>query len=121
MLGAHPHVPQGIEVRGRPDRPTPGIICYSLGNFTFDWPAMHGRADGLLVRCLLDRQRRTPVHVTCVPVGRNDAGQPELLSPHTPRGQDVAEAVTALSEPLGTSFRIDPAGHDMVVWSALQR
>ena len=86
VLGAHPHVPQGIEVRTRPDRPTPGIICYSLGNFTFDWPAMGGRADGLLVRCLLDRDRRIPVHVSYVPVGRNDAGQPALLSPETPPG-----------------------------------
>ena len=121
VLGAHPHVPQGIEVRSRTDRPTPGIICYSLGNFTFDWPAMHGRADGLLVRCLLDPERRTPVHVTCVPIGRNDAGQPELLSPEAPPGLHVAEAVTALSEPLGTSFRIDRAAGDMVIWSAPQR
>ena len=118
VLGAHPHVPQGIEVRNRPDRPTPGIICYSLGNFTFDWPAMGGRADGLLVRCLLDREQRTPAYVSYVPVGRNDAGQPGLLSPETPPGQDVAQAVTALSQPLGTSFQFDPAANDMVIWSA---
>ena len=118
VLGAHPHVPQGIEVRSRPDRPTPGIICYSLGNFTFDWPAMRGLADGLLIRCLLDPDRRTPVHVTYVPVGRNNAGQPELLSPQTPPGQEVARAVAALSAPLGASFQFDPAANDMVIWSA---
>ncbi len=121
VLGAHPHVPQGIEVRDCPDRPTPGIICYSLGNFTFDWPAMGGRADGLLVRCLLDREQRIPVHVSYAPVGRNEAGQPGLLSPESPPGRDVAQAVTALSEPLGTSFRFDPAANDMVIWSALQQ
>ena len=104
-----------------PGRSTPGVICYSLGNFTFDWPAMGGRADGLLVRCLLDREQRAPVHVSYAPVGRNEAGQPGLLSPETPPGQDVAQAVTALSEPLGTSFRFDPAANDMVIWSALQQ
>ena len=117
VLGAHPHVPQGIEIRSRPERPTPGIICYSLGNFTFDWPAMRGRADGLLLRCLLDPERRAPVHVSCVPVGRNDAGQPELLSPETPPGRDVAQAVTALSLPLGTTLHFDSAAHDLVIWS----
>ena len=121
VLGAHPHVPQGIEIRRRPDRPAPGIICYSLGNFTFDWPAMRGRADGLLLRCLLDPALRAPVHVSCVPVGRNHAGEPELLSPQTPPGQGVAQAVTALSLPLGTALHRDPAADDLVIWSATRR
>ena len=120
VLGAHPHVPQGIELRARPERATPGVICYSLGNFTFDWPAMRGRADGLLLRCLLDPERRVPVHVSCVPVGRNDSGQPELLSPHTAPGQDLARSVTALSQPLGTALRLDAATGDLVIWSALE-
>ena len=120
VLGAHPHVPQGIEVRSRAQSPAPGVICYSLGNFTFDWPAMHGRADGLLVRCLLDAQRRAPVHISYVPVGRNAAGQPELLSPETSPGQDVAQSVAALSRPLGASFHVDPAANDLVIWSTLR-
>ena len=120
VLGAHPHVPQGIEIRPRPEPATPGIICYSLGNFTFDWPAMRGRTDGLLLRCLLEPERRAPVHVSCVPVGRNDAGQPALLSPHTSPGRDLARSVTALSRPLGTSLRFDAAADDLVIWSALQ-
>ena len=120
VLGAHPHVPQGIEIRPRPAPAAPGIICYSLGNFTFDWPAMQGRADGLLLRCLLDPERRTPVHVSCVPVGRNDAGQPGLLSPRNSPGRDLARSVTALSQPLGTALRLDPAADDLIIWSALE-
>ena len=118
VLGAHPHVPQGIEIRRRAERRVPGIICYSLGNFTFDWPAMRGRADGLLLRCMLDPELRTPVRVSCVPVGRNDAGQPGLLSPRTAPGQGVAQAVTDLSLPLGASLQFDPAENDLVIWSA---
>ena len=118
VLGAHPHVPQGIEVRALPGRPAPGIICYSLGNFAFDWPAMHGRADGLLLRCLLDPERRTPVHVSCVPVGRNDTGHPELLSSRSSPGSELARSVTALSRPLGTTLRPDPAAAELVIWSS---
>jgi len=120
VLGTHPHVPQGIEIRPRPEPATPGIICYSLGNFTFDWPAMRGRADGLLLRCLLDPERRSPVHVSCVPVGRNDAGQPGLLSPRRSPGQDLARSVTALSQSLGTALRLDATADDLVIWSALE-
>ena len=120
VLGAHPHVPQGIEIRPRPAPAAPGIICYSLGNFTFDWPAMQGRADGLLLRCLLDPERRTPVRVSCVPVGRNDAGQPGLLSPRNSPGRELARSVTALSQPLGTALRLDPAADDLIIWSALE-
>ena len=120
VLGAHPHLPQGIEIHRRPAPATPGIICYSLGNFTFDWPAMRGRADGLLLRCLIDPERRSPVHVSCVPVGRNDAGQPGLLSPQTAPGRDLARSVSALSQPLGTALRLDDAADDLVIWSALE-
>ena len=120
VLGAHPHVPQGIEVRSRAGRPTPGIICYSLGNFTFDWPAMRERADGVLLRCLLDPHRRAPVHLSCVPVGRNHTGQPEPLSPQAEPGREVAQAVASLSEPLGTTLHLDPVADDLVIWSALR-
>jgi poly-gamma-glutamate capsule biosynthesis protein CapA/YwtB (metallophosphatase superfamily) len=117
VLGAHPHVPQGIEVRPRGDRPAPGIICYSLGNFVFDWPAMRGHADGLLVRCLLDPVRRVPVHVAFVPVGRNDAGDAELLAPNRVPGAAVTAAVTTLSHALGTQCRVHPAQQEVVIWS----
>ena len=118
VLGAHPHVPQGIEIRRRPERRAPGIICYSLGNFTFDWPAMRGRADGLLLRCLLDPELRTPVRVSCVPVGRNDSGQPQVLATDRPPGREITYAVSDLSRPLGTEFRFDPGAQETVIWSA---
>ena len=117
ILGSHPHVPQAIEVRPRAARSTPGIICYSLGNFVFDWPAMHGRADGLLVRCLLDPVRRVPVHVSFVPVGRTAAGDPEVLDPRRTPGAAVTDAVTDLSRALGTRLRFNPAEREMVIWS----
>ena len=117
VLGAHPHVPQGIEVRPRGDRPTPGIICYSLGNFVFDWPAMRGLADGLLVRCLIDPVRRVPVHIAFVPVGRNAAGDPEVLDPGLTPGAAVTDAVTDLSRALGTRLRFNPAEREVVIWS----
>ena len=117
VLGAHPHVPQAIEVRPRAARSNPGIICYSLGNFVFDWPAMRGLADGLLVRCSLDPVQRVPAHVAFVPVGRNANGDPEVLDPCRAPGKAVVGAVTKLSRALGTRFHFDPAEREMVIWS----
>jgi len=120
VLGTHPHVPQGIEVLSRPGYSAPGIICYSLGNFTFDWPSMNGRVDGLILRCFLDPVTRASVHISYVPVGRNDTGQPGLLSPQTGAGKYIVDEVETLSRPFGGGIRFEPAGNEIVIWSALQ-
>lgn len=63
IFGHHPHVVQEIELhRGRP-------IFYSLGNFAFDLPKMHGRLlDGLMVRV---HAGDGPTRCEVMPVRRN--------------------------------------------------
>lgn len=56
VIGHHPHVPQGVEVRGG----TP--ILYSLGNFVFYQPVdLHYRKTGFLVSLGLEENRVTGV------------------------------------------------------------
>ena len=48
VIAHHPHVPQGVEVFEG------GLICYSLGNFVFDYPGhadVPGTAIGMMVQC----------------------------------------------------------------------
>jgi len=52
VIAHHAHVPQGIEVSAE------GLICYSLGNFVFDYEAhkaLPGTRIGYMVRCGVTR------------------------------------------------------------------
>jgi poly-gamma-glutamate synthesis protein (capsule biosynthesis protein) len=49
FLGHHPHVPYGIEVRGR------GIAVHSLGNFVFKQPGRFWTEHGYALSCTLTR------------------------------------------------------------------
>ncbi len=90
VFGHHPHVLQAIEVwRGRP-------ICYSLGNFAFDWAKMRGRhLDGLLVRALVRGRRLARVAV--VPMHRDEENLIRLLDPATGAGRSIVERLRALA------------------------
>lgn len=95
VAGAHPHVPQGIELyRG-------GAILYSLGNFMFGWKLhAHMTSDGLLVRVQTGEGR--PWALSFVPVGRTDAGQIVTHRPDSADGRRIGERVAELSRPFGT-------------------
>lgn len=97
VVGHHPHVIQEIELHtGRP-------ICYSLGNFAFDWPKMHGRhLDGLLLRCTIRRARLAAVEI--VPVRRDAQNLVAPLDPATGPGAELLEYLSARSAANGTAI-----------------
>ncbi len=98
ILGHHPHVPRGIEVRdGKP-------IVYSMGNFIFG----HGHdywMDNIAVRLHLGAEGVTQLDVLPV-AGRGDAlSQPYLLEGEAAR--ILLEDIRARSAALGTTLRIE--------------
>jgi poly-gamma-glutamate synthesis protein (capsule biosynthesis protein) len=102
VIGHHPHVPQGVEWRGR----TP--IVYSLGNFAFfQQTDLHHRKIGLFVTLRLDRGRVT--YVDLHPYRITDAG---LRALDAQDGTEFHQTMARLSKPYQT-----PSGHDKA-WDA---
>lgn len=102
VIGHHPHVPQGVEWRGK----TP--IVYSLGNFAFfQQTDLHHRKIGFFVTLRLDRGR-----VTCVdlhPYRITDRG---LRALDARGGTEFHQTMARLSKPYQT-----PSGHEKA-WDA---
>ena len=98
VFGHHPHVIQAIE------RYRSGTICYSLGNFAFDWPKMRGRhLDGIMVRVICGANGVRQLAV--MPVRRNQQNLVEILDSSRPEGKSIVERVKMLSQPWGTVFK----------------
>ncbi len=60
VVADHPHVPQGLERRGR------GLILYSLGNFVFDFsdsPSLKGTRIGYAAGCAFAKHGLTEVRI----------------------------------------------------------
>ena len=98
ILGHHPHVPRGIEIRdGKP-------IVYSMGNFIFG----HGHdywMDNIAVRLHMGPDGVTRVDVLPI-AGRGDnLSQPYILEGDAARS--VLEDIRARSAELGTTLRIE--------------
>ena len=98
ILGHHPHVPRGIEVRdGKP-------IVYSMGNFIFG----HGHdywMDNIAVRLHMGAEGATRLDILPI-AGRGDAlSQPYLLEGEAAR--TLLEDIRARSADLGTTVRIE--------------
>lgn len=98
ILGHHPHVPRGIEVRdGKP-------IVYSMGNFIFG----HGHdywMDNIAVRLHIGIEGATRLDVLPV-AGRGDAlSQPYLLEGEAARA--LLEDIRTRSAEFGTTLRIE--------------
>ena len=98
ILGHHPHVPRGIEVRdGKP-------IIYSMGNFIFG----HGHdywMDNIAVRMHIGPDGVSRLDVLPV-AGRGDAlSQPYVLDGHAAR--ELLEDIRQRSADLGTTLHIE--------------
>lgn len=68
VIAHHAHVPQGIEVTAE------GLICYSLGNFVFDYEAhkaLPGTRIGYLVRCGVTRAGKL-AEIDIIPTFKRD-------------------------------------------------
>ncbi|MHB8781371.1 MAG: CapA family protein [Candidatus Geothermincolia bacterium] len=92
VLGAHPHVLQGME------RYADTLIAYSLGNFIFNPPKEEGRLSGLLKVTLahgrLDSAEFEPAYITyCQPFPARGS-----------KGEDILARMAALSAQLGTEL-----------------
>jgi poly-gamma-glutamate synthesis protein (capsule biosynthesis protein) len=94
VIGAHPHVTQGIEMyRGKP-------IVYSLGNFAFDLLDVPENALGWRLRLVVDRAGVVSFSTAAVHI--DDAGTPfPLPSAVTPCGVRGARTISSCvgSEP----------------------
>lgn len=98
VAGAHPHVPQAIELYKS------GVILYSLGNFMFGWKLhAHMTSDGLLAR--VQMRPGAPWALSFVPVGRNQQGHIVVRSPDSADGRRIGGRVAELSQPFGTSVK----------------
>ncbi|MEO8285586.1 MAG: CapA family protein [Chloroflexota bacterium] len=87
VVGAHPHVSQGMELQERSGRTVP--VFYSLGNALFDQVGRLDTRQGLSLQCIVDRNgvksaRLVPLETTIAGGGYvmnvydNAAGQPAL-------------------------------------------
>jgi poly-gamma-glutamate synthesis protein (capsule biosynthesis protein) len=106
VVAHHPHVPQGVEIRGR----TP--ICYSLGNFLFhqDTRLLH-RKTGYLVRAELGRGGLTGLEVIPYrigPLGLRLLGGPDRDA--------FFASLRAVSEPLAAQSGVTDAWHGFLRW-----
>lgn len=98
ILGHHPHVPRGVEMRnGR-------VILYSLGNLLFG----HGHdywQDGYLARLTLGREGVRRVEIVPIAGRGTDMAQPYVLTGE--RARAVLEEVRDLSAELDTPLSIE--------------
>lgn len=94
VLGHHPHVLQGIEHYGN------GIICYSLGNFTFGSSGRPG-ATSMIALLTVPDQGQPELAITPLTVDNRATGyQPRPLS--GPRANAAIARLNHQSRPLGT-------------------
>ena len=91
VAGAHPHVPQGIELYEN------GAILYSLGNFMFGWKLHpHMTSDGLLARVQMRPDQ--PWTLSFMPVGRTEGGEIVTHLPDSMDGRRIGGRVAELSQ-----------------------
>ena len=82
VIGAHPHVTQGVEMyRGRP-------IVYSLGNFVFDLLDRPENAVGWILQLVVDRRgvTRFSTHAVRIDSQGTPTPTPEIVTPCGVRG-----------------------------------
>jgi poly-gamma-glutamate synthesis protein (capsule biosynthesis protein) len=103
VLGHHPHVLQGLQVRtrriGSTSRRT--LVAYSLGNFVFDSPRTWDKrtAQTLILRCTFDRNGLRAAEVVPITIDRS---QPRPANRH--ETQTILRDVKKLSAEMGTKF-----------------
>jgi poly-gamma-glutamate synthesis protein (capsule biosynthesis protein) len=111
VFGGHPHILQGIEVyQGK-------VICYSFGNFVFEWVKSFGDApwsntvhETMLLTCLFGDKELKGVYFR--PVVINSAGghklaQPEIVGPERPEFMSIFNTMSELSAPLNTELSVE--------------
>lgn len=97
ILGHHPHVPRGVEVRDGK------VIFYSLGNFTFGHNHTYWQ-DGYVGRLTMTPHRITQVEILPLAGEGMDMAQPFLLEGE--RARRLLREVQALTAELGTRMEI---------------
>jgi poly-gamma-glutamate synthesis protein (capsule biosynthesis protein) len=76
VVGHHPHCFSGFELYKH------GVIFYSLGNFSFDWPGMNkiGWNDGYAVKLMIDNNRKLDFEIIPYKQGTSDIPGIRLLN-----------------------------------------
>lgn len=90
VYGHGSHVLQGVEVyKGKP-------IMYCLGNSATDWIRMRPNKEGMMARVSI--RDRHVVHVSLVPMTRDEENNVMMLDPSTGEGAKLREKVKSLSQ-----------------------
>ncbi len=109
VIGAHPHMLQGIEVyKGK-------VICYSLGAFNYDregvirkWELPLEKGHGI-IKCLVADKAIQKISFLPVLIGEGQTQHrhPEIVSPKAGEGKKVFELMDRLSKELGANLTIE--------------
>jgi poly-gamma-glutamate capsule biosynthesis protein CapA/YwtB (metallophosphatase superfamily) len=96
VLGAHPHVLQGVGCVGR------APVVYSAGNFVFPTMSAPTRRTAIFE---FEFSGDQPISVRLVPAVIDEHGAPQLVSGEA--RVDILDEMTKLSKPLGLQFNED--------------
>ena len=98
IIGAHPHVLQGIEIyKGR-------FICYCLGNFVMDGVSgANFESDTMILKCHV--QGKQIKKCSFIPVRISDEWQPHILDRE--QGREVMKKMESRSVDFGTVFSLE--------------
>ncbi len=111
VLGHHPHVLQGVEQYGA------GIICYSLGNFTF---GSSGRPGATSMIAMITIPDSGPPELAVIPLtidNRATNYQPRPLT--GPPAANAMATLDRLSQPLGTRIITVNRGYQAISTGAV--
>lgn len=109
VIGAHPHMLQGIEIyKGK-------VICYSLGAFSYDregvirkWELPLEKGHGIIKCMIADKAIQ---NISFLPVligeGQTKHRHPEIVTPNAGEGRKVYDLMDKLSKELGTNLAIE--------------
>jgi poly-gamma-glutamate synthesis protein (capsule biosynthesis protein) len=110
VVGHHPHVPQGIELRGG------RLIAYSLGNFVF-WQesGLYYRKTGFCLR--LDVRQGRLASFDVVPYGITELGLRQLARPED---ASFRKKIDLISASLGATVGVDQAWQAYIAYYGLE-
>jgi len=111
ILGSHPHLLQGIEIyKGK-------VICYSLGNFVFEWvksfanaPFNHVIRETMLLTCNIRDNKIKEVFFRPAVINApavNVLTNPEIVAPDNPLFEKIFDTMNELSTPLNARLYIE--------------
>ncbi|MDQ6692998.1 MAG: CapA family protein [Chloroflexota bacterium] len=95
VVGAHPHVAQGMETLARPDGGTT-LVAYSLGNALFDQSLRADTREGLALDCVTSSSGIESARLVPIETARTASGYTMRLSTGPDAEETIARATAGL-------------------------